>query len=230
MRRAVLLPVRYLLTFGASLEVAGCARAMDRLRHTASPQYERFHHHRRQLLMQGRTAADEWEASSRNRILDSGIVDVEAHEEAAREGPHPLRTQDWKLEMRSRPWTRREQEVTFHRNGTMSSSDGEKGEWWFDVGGLYWDVNTTIRAAPTVLHHKAELHWNAFGSQPRMFRGTVTRDRLPTSILPPWLFRPVIHSFVGSGVGDDTADTSYRHRQVGAPSGAGGTSPKTDRY
>lgn len=40
--------------------------------------------------------------------------------------------------MRSRPWTRREQEVTFHRNGTMSSSDGEKGEWWFDVGGLYW--------------------------------------------------------------------------------------------
>lgn len=47
-----------------------------------------------------------------------------------------------------------------------------------------------------------------------MFRGTVTRDRLPKSFLPPWLFRPVVSSFVGCGVGDDTADTSYRHRQV----------------
>eukprot|EP00903_Cladosiphon_okamuranus_P015532 g14340.t1 len=136
-------------------------------------------------MMQGRTAADEWEASSRQRILESV-----AEEESPREGPHPLRTADWKLEMRSGPWKRREQEVTFHRNGTMSSSDGSKGEWWFDVGGLYWDLNTTFRAAPTVLHHKAELHWNVFGSQPRMFRGTVTRDRLPKSLLPPWLFRP----------------------------------------
>lgn len=41
-------------------------------------------------------------------------------------------------QMRSGPWKRREQEVTFHRNGTMSSSDGNQGEWWFDVGGLYW--------------------------------------------------------------------------------------------
>lgn len=209
--------------------------------------------------------------------------------------------------MRSGPWKRQEQEVTFHRNGTMSSSDGSQGEWWFDVGGLYWvsllhirryrctrsscgnilwawkhshsqpgsevrrklliwcrqkcfmymyvvyrvmycccadgrvcycrgllpvtrqDVNTTLRAAPTVLHHKAELHWNVFGSQPRMFRGTVTRDRLPTSFLPPWLFRPVINSFVGSGVGDDTADTSYRHRQLGT-SETERVTPQTDRY
>lgn len=93
------------------------------------------------------------------------------------------------------------------------------------------DVNTTIRAAPTVLHHKAELHWNVFGSQPRMFRGTITRDRLPNSPLPPWLFRPVVGSFIGSGVGDDTADTSYRHRQTGTSEQA---SPppqrRTDRY
>lgn len=92
-------------------------------------------------------------------------------------------------------------------------------------------MNTTIRTAPTVLHHKAELHWNVFGSQPRMFRGTVTRDRLPTSVLPPWLFRPVVSSFVGLGVGDDTADTSYMHRQLGTAGGHDTAPPrKTDRY
>lgn len=44
-------------------------------------------------MMQGRTAADEWEASSRQGILESV-----AEEESPREGPHPLRTADWKLE------------------------------------------------------------------------------------------------------------------------------------
>ncbi|CAN0376072.1 unnamed protein product, partial [Ectocarpus sp. 12 AP-2014] len=112
------------------------------------------------------------------------------------------------LQIRSSPWTRREQEVTFHRNGTMSSTDGNKGEWWFDVGGLYWVHSRD----GTSRRYTAELHWNVFGSQPRMFRGTITRDRLPKSPLPPWLFRPVVGSFIGSGVGDDTADTSYRHR------------------
>lgn len=92
------------------------------------------------------------------------------------------------------------------------------------------DVNATYRAAPTVLHHKAELHWNVFGSQPRMFRGTVTRDRVPKSMLPPWLFRPVVSSFVGLGVGDDTADTSYRHRQPGVTGENERVSPQTDRY
>lgn len=52
------------------------------------------------------------------------------------------------LQIRSSPWTRREQEVTFHRNGTMSSNDGNKGEWWFDVGGLYWV--RTVQIAETV--------------------------------------------------------------------------------
>ncbi|CAM9687685.1 unnamed protein product [Ascophyllum nodosum] len=156
-----------------------------------------------------------------------------------REEPHPLRTQDWRLQARSlcvrvSPWERRQQDVTFHRNGTMWTKDGERGDWWFDVGGLYWDMNTTVRDMPTVLHHKAELHWNIFGEQPRMFRGTVTRDRLPRSLLPPWLFRPVVGSFVGSGIGNDTADKSYRHRQAPASGEDNATppraSPQTDRY
>lgn len=55
----------------------------------------------------------------------------------------------WRWQMRSGPWKRREEEVTFHRNGTLSSSDGSKGEWWFDVGGLYW-VCTAQQAPPSV--------------------------------------------------------------------------------
>ncbi|CAM9274926.1 unnamed protein product, partial [Discosporangium mesarthrocarpum] len=91
------------------------------------------------------------------------------------------------------------------------------------------DINTT----DTVVHHKAELHWNVFGSQPRMFRGTVTRDRFPSSPLPPWLFRPVVAAFTGFGVGDDTSDTSYRHRHMGGAEGFPSrpkASPRTDRY
>lgn len=95
--RTVLLLVWYLLAFEASLQVAGYA-GVDRLGHASTPQHERSRNSGQRLLMQGRTAADEWEASSRSVILDSGAVDEEAEEEATREGPHPLRTQDWKLE------------------------------------------------------------------------------------------------------------------------------------
>lgn len=190
-------------------------------------------HGRRLFLLQqdgSRSAADDWEIGSREEMMAKLMDDKPDPEDT----PHPLRTQDWKLEMRARPWKIEEQEVSFHRNGTVETSAGDAGTWWFDVGGLYWDVNTTMRAAPTVLHHKAELHWNVFGDQPRMFRGTVTRDRLPKSLLPPWLFRPVVGSFVGSGVGNDTSDTSYAHRQTGGlgeeeamPPRVG---PQTDRY
>ncbi len=73
------------LAIGASLPMAGCART------GRSPT-----HNSRWLLMQGRTrtAADEWEASSRQ-----GILEIGTEAESAREGPHPLRTADWKLEV-----------------------------------------------------------------------------------------------------------------------------------
>lgn len=98
------------------------------------------------------------------------------------------------------------------------------------------DMNVTVGAQQTVLHHKAELHWNIFGDHPRMFRGTITRDRYRVSFLPPWLFRPVIGSFTGIGTGQDTADTSYAYRQMDDTLGGrnGGPPPKvapqTDRY
>ena len=42
------------------------------------------------------------------------------------------------VQVRARPWKVEEQEVSFHRNGTVETSAGDAGTWWFDVGGLYW--------------------------------------------------------------------------------------------
>lgn len=66
------------LALGGSLPLVDCARVFGR----------------RVLLMQGRTAADEWEASSRQGILESSTL------QAGRESQesHPLRTQDWTLQ------------------------------------------------------------------------------------------------------------------------------------
>lgn len=74
------------LAMGASVPMAGCART------GWSPT-----DNRRQLLMQGqtKTAADEWEASTSRQ----GILEIETEAESEREGPHPLRTADWKLEV-----------------------------------------------------------------------------------------------------------------------------------
>lgn len=72
------------LALASIFPMAGCAR-------TASPRPAQ--RRRRPLMMQSRTAADEWEASSKQGILESA-----ADKESPREGPHPLRTADWKLE------------------------------------------------------------------------------------------------------------------------------------
>lgn len=81
MKQAIIV---WYLAFGAIFPMAGYAR-------TTSPQPSQ--RRRRPLMMQSRTAADEWEASSRQGILESV-----AEDESPREGPHPLRTADWKLE------------------------------------------------------------------------------------------------------------------------------------
>lgn len=85
MKQAVVLV--WYLALGFSFPMAGYAGTAG----TASPRSAQ--RRRRPLMMQGRTAADEWEASSRQGILESV-----AEEESPREGPHPLRTADWKLE------------------------------------------------------------------------------------------------------------------------------------
>jgi len=74
----------------------------------------------------------------------------------------------------------------------------------------------------TVLHYHADMHLSKFQEQPRMIRGTITRDRwnersLPFTnfVLGRHLFRPVIGTFSAEGVGEDTIDVSYKDRGFG---------------
>jgi hypothetical protein len=124
---------------------------------------------------------------------------------------HPLRTAEWRI--LSRPLLSlqsREECIIFHSNSTLTTDNGAHGEWKLDVGGVSWDILDSEKDA--LRHYRAELHWNVFGEQPRMYRGTICRDRTKESFLPPWLFRPVIGTFKGRGCGSDTLDQSYRHR------------------
>jgi hypothetical protein len=56
-----------------------------------------------------------------------------------------------------------------------------------------------------------------------MLRGTVTRDRCADSFMPPWLFRPVVATFTGIGVGIDTSDPSHTGRDSGKASSSRAT-------
>ncbi|CAN0139096.1 unnamed protein product, partial [Phaeothamnion confervicola] len=119
---------------------------------------------------------------------------------------------EWELDVRTHCGFRRMSAgIRFGHDGDLVTDDGLPGNWWFGIGGLHWEV---VRDG-VLHHHKAELHWNVFGSEPRMLRGTVLRDRRRGGPLPPWLFRPVVATFTGRGVGEDTADTSYQHRGFG---------------
>ena len=72
-------------------------------------------------------------------------------------------------------------------------------------------TNTDTPTSPdnkvVTLRYHADYSMNPFGKHPRMVRGVVTIDRR-------WL-RPVIATFEAIGVGQDTADFSYRERQMG---------------
>ena len=54
----------------------------------------------------------------------------------------------------------------------------------------------------------ADLILNPFGSCPRMVRGTIVKDSGKC-------FRPVVATFSGEGIGQDTVNLSYRERGFG---------------
>jgi hypothetical protein len=66
----------------------------------------------------------------------------------------------------------------------------------------------------------ANFHPNPFGSKPKMVRGIITqchRGRR-TSSSSRWIsLRPVVGTFVGTGVGDDLYDVSFTERGLGLP-------------
>ncbi|KEP63751.1 UNVERIFIED_CONTAM: hypothetical protein HHA_231625 [Hammondia hammondi] len=54
--------------------------------------------------------------------------------------------------------------------------------------------------SPTVFHLTAYLHWDAESGTPYMYRGSITRDR-EGWLVPSFLFRPVVATFYGYGIG-----------------------------
>jgi len=75
-----------------------------------------------------------------------------------------------------------------------------KGKWKYDKYGLNWELEE--RGLKHFYH--AELIWHSFGDRPKMHCGVIVRNRGPRSLLPPWLFRPVVGTFSGLGNGTDT--------------------------
>ena len=81
----------------------------------------------------------------------------------------------------------------------------------------------------TLLHFHADLHLSKFQNKPRMFKGTITRDRFVTlsedignSMRGTGkLFRPVIGSFTAVGIGEDTLVLNYKDRGFGLSGGNG---------
>lgn len=103
------------------------------------------------------------------------------------------------------------------------------GKWNICTNGISWTVPISVGSDPnhqTCLHYHADIHLSKFQDRPRMFRGVVTRDRYVGAKIPftnisigKSCLRPVIATFVGSGVGADTADMSYKKRGFGLAGG-----------
>lgn len=130
--------------------------------------------------------------------------------------PHPLRTEEWNVtHVRSVlgvPVSRRVATLRFGRDGKVREGEAETGDWKIGTDGLSW--TDTDAKLGVKRHHHAVVVWNIFGAKPRMYRGVVSRDRVHGGTL----FRPVVGTFHGIGVGEDTADTSYAKRGFGAGS------------
>jgi hypothetical protein len=129
--------------------------------------------------------------------------------------PHPLRTEQWELQVNWRNSSSEDSEKTttslfvdFAENGYLratfdkASRQFTMGKWDMTPSGLRCTLNTTMS-----LH--ADLHLNIFGKHPRLSRGVII-DTARTG----WKNRPlVVGTFTGRGTGHDTADLSYKQRR-----------------
>ena len=118
------------------------------------------------------------------------------------------------------------------------------GRWEMSANGISWTLPASlslqqnkrhdadnIEESKTRLHFHADLHLSKFQNKPRMFKGTITRDRLPahsdtsddddSNIFYKKLLRPVIASFTAVGIGEDTLMLQYKERGFGLSGGNG---------
>ena len=101
--------------------------------------------------------------------------------------------------------------LEFSDNGyvrMVSSADNATttaiGQWELASHGLTW--NLPLPEQDGMVFH-GDLLLNPFGEQPRIIRGVVIRET------PRLWFRPVVATFTAQGIGEDTADLSYRNRK-----------------
>lgn len=86
------------------------------------------------------------------------------------------------------------------KKGQQHGPQGPRGKWKYDKYGLNWELE---EGGLRHFYH-AELIWHSFGDRPKMHCGVIVRNRGPRSLLPPWLFRPVVGIFHAYGNGSDT--------------------------
>jgi hypothetical protein len=139
-----------------------------------------------------------------------------------RQPPHKLRTSRWELRVDWRNGRTRQErlDLEFSDNGyvrllTSESAtdsngiDGEAtpmsiGNWDLAPHGLTWQIPMMDRQLFTFY---GDLLLNPFGDQPKITRGLILRETKSG-----W-FRPVVATFTARGIGEDTADLSYRNRK-----------------
>ena len=127
-----------------------------------------------------------------------------------RHTPHKLRTDRWELNLRWRRGSNntekyQQMELEFSDNGyvrwvSADNSTAAIGKWELASHGVTWNL-------PDGMIFHGDLLLNPFGTQPRIIRGVVMRET------PRAWFRPVVATFTAKGIGEDTADLSYRNRK-----------------
>jgi hypothetical protein len=132
------------------------------------------------------------------------------------EAPHPLRTDEWNIDLRWRDKTHKNGKLhlefapngyvraTFLANDSSCSSPDYQcvGTWEMKTSGLCW----TLPLREYDGNFYADIHINPFGKQPRLSRGFVIADNRKK-------FRPIVATFSGAGIGKDTLDLSYRDKK-----------------
>mmetsp|Transcript_3067 Transcript_3067/g.4135 ORF Transcript_3067/g.4135 Transcript_3067/m.4135 type:complete len:217 (+) Transcript_3067:85-735(+) len=126
--------------------------------------------------------------------------------------PHQLRTDTWELKLKWKRTLSRNQNISmqleFAKNGFVreitNSTALTMGKWSSSMKGVSWNL---VSETENLLFH-GDVMLNSFGSQPKLIRGVI----LDNSCAHAW-FRPVVGTFSGEGIGEDTADFSYSNRK-----------------
>ena len=156
-----------------------------------------------------------WSTEKQAPLTLRSLMQQHSKDKATTVQPHKLRTNLWELKIQWRGKKLKETlQLEFSDNGYVrllaSSHDDNTtttasiGKWELASHGVTWNLYM-----PESIVFYGDLLLNPFGTQPKMIRGVVLSD---PSVSRTW-FRPVLATFTGRGIGEDTADLSYRNRK-----------------